>query len=45
MELKDYQLRVLEYLETYLSKLAGQYQSKLEYYEFQQSKGREANHP
>ena len=45
MELKDYQIKVLEYVETYLSKLAGQYQDKFEYYEFQKSKGREANHP
>lgn len=45
MELKDYQLRVLEYLETYLTKLSIQYQNKFEYYEFQISKGREVNHP
>jgi type III restriction enzyme len=45
MQLKDYQLKVLEYLETYLETLAGQYQGKLEYYEFQKSKGKEVNHP
>jgi len=45
MELKDYQLTVLEYLDEYLNKLEAQYQSKLEYYEFQESKGRQANHP
>jgi len=45
MELKDYQLKVLEYLDEYLNKLAVQYKSKLEYYEFQQSKGGQANHP
>jgi len=45
MELKDYQLKVLEYLDEYLNKLAVQYKSKLEYYEFQQAKGGQANHP
>ena len=45
MELKDYQIKVLEYLETYLAKLAGEYQNRFEYYEFQKSKGKEVNHP
>lgn len=45
MELKDYQLKVLEYLDEYLNKLALQYRSKLEYWEFQESKSRQSNHP
>ncbi|MBU6339178.1 MAG: DEAD/DEAH box helicase family protein [Rickettsiales bacterium] len=45
MELKDYQIKVLDYLENYLRKLYGQYQDKLDYYEFQKSKGKDANHP
>lgn len=41
MELKDYQIKVLDYLETYLEILSEQKQEKIDYYEFQKSKGKE----
>jgi len=46
MELKDYQIKVLEYLENYLSKLEGQYSKKFKYYKFLLSEGeKKPNHP
>lgn len=45
MELKDYQIKVLEYLEVYLQELEKEYLDKLDFYEFQKSKGKEINHP
>jgi hypothetical protein len=45
MELKDYQIKVLEYLESYLTGLQTQKAEKKDYFEFQKSKGKEAVPP
>lgn len=45
MELKDYQLKVLEYLEGYLAELKSQKAEKQDYFEFQKQKGKEAVSP
>ncbi|MBF0559665.1 MAG: DEAD/DEAH box helicase family protein, partial [Nitrospirae bacterium] len=45
MELKDYQIKVLEYLEGYLAELKTQKAEKQDYYEFQRQKGKEAVSP
>jgi len=45
MELKDYQIKVLEYLEGYLAELKVQKAEKQEFFEFQQHKGKEAIPP
>ncbi len=45
MELKDYQIKVLESLESYLSELKTQKSEKQDYFEFQISKGKEATPP
>lgn len=45
MELKDYQIKVLDYLESYLSELKTQKDEKQEYFEFQQHKGNKAAVP
>lgn len=45
MELKDYQIKVLDYLESYLSELKTQKDEKQEYFEFQQNKGKAAVPP
>lgn len=45
MELKDYQLKVIENLEVFLAELKAQFDEKLEYFEFQQSRGKEAINP
>ena len=45
MELKDYQIKVLEYLDAYLAELKSQKTEKQDYYEFQKSKSRDAVHP
>ena len=45
MELKDYQLRVLEYLETYLAALAGEFSKQLKYYNFLLNDGGKPSHP
>jgi len=45
MELKDYQIKVLDYLEAYLAELKTQKEEKQDYFEFQQDKGKEAVPP
>ena len=45
MELKEYQIKVLESLEGFLQTLKKQKADKLEFFEFQISKGKEAIHP
>jgi type III restriction enzyme len=45
MELKDYQINVLDYLESYLAELKTQKDEKQDYFEFQQHKGKEAIPP
>jgi type III restriction enzyme len=45
MELKDYQIKVLDYLEGYLDELKTQKADKFDYFEFQKHKGKEAIHP
>ncbi len=45
MELKDYQIKVLDYLESYLSELKTQKAEKQDYYEFQKHKGKDAPLP
>ena len=45
MELKDYQIKVIESLEGFLQSLKKQKADKQDYYEFQISKRKEATHP
>lgn len=45
MELKDYQTKILEYLDAYLGELQSQKSEKSDYFEFQKSKGKEAVPP
>ncbi|MFY9288435.1 MAG: DEAD/DEAH box helicase family protein [Alphaproteobacteria bacterium] len=45
MELKDYQIKLLDYLDAYLSELKTQKTEKQDYYEFQKHKGKDAVHP
>ncbi len=45
MELKDYQIKVLEYLEAYLAELKTQKSEKQDYYEFQKQKGKDVPLP
>ena len=45
MELKDYQIKVLDYLETYLGELQTQKSEKQDYFAFQKHKGKDAVHP
>ena len=45
MELKEYQIQVLETLEKYLQLLESEYKEKHEYFAFQQNKGNEGVHP
>ncbi|MGZ8157742.1 MAG: DEAD/DEAH box helicase [Methylobacter sp.] len=45
MELKDYQIKVLDYLEGYLDELKTQKAEKQDYFEFQQQKGKDAVNP
>jgi type III restriction enzyme len=45
MELKDYQFKVLEYLEAYLGELQTQKAEKQDYFEFQKCKGKDAVRP
>lgn len=45
MELKDYQIKVIESLEGFLQSLKKQKADKQDYYEFQILKGKEATHP
>lgn len=45
MELKDYQTKILESLDVYLHELKKQKEEKIEYFEFQQSKGKDAVNP
>ncbi|QFY42677.1 restriction endonuclease subunit R [Candidatus Methylospira mobilis] len=45
MELKDYQIKVLDYLESYLAELKAQKSEKQDYFEFLKGKGKEAVHP
>ena len=45
MELKDYQIKVLDYLEAYLAELKAQKDEKQDYFEFLKNKGREAIPP
>lgn len=45
MELKDYQIKVLDYLESYLTELKTQKAEKQDYFEFQKHRGKEAIHP
>lgn len=45
MELKDYQIKVLEYLDAYLEELKNQKDEKQEYFEFLSQKGKDAIHP
>jgi type III restriction enzyme len=45
MELKDYQIKVLDYLEGYLAELKTQKAEKQDYFEFQQHKGKDAVPP
>src|ERR1044072_7953655 len=45
MELKDYQIKVLEYLEGYLAELKTAKVEKQEYYEFQKRKGKDTVRP
>ena len=42
MELKDYQIKVLDYLESYLADLKTQKAEKQDYFEFLKQKGKEA---
>lgn len=42
MELKDYQIKVLDYLESYLTELKTQKDEKQDYFEFQKHKGKDA---
>jgi len=45
MELKDYQIKVLDYLDAYLGELKDQKVEKQDYYEFQKHKGKDVVHP
>jgi type III restriction enzyme len=45
MELKDYQIKVLDYLDSYLDELKTQKCEKQDYFEFQQHKGKDAVSP
>lgn len=45
MELKDYQIKVLDYLDGYLDELKTQKAEKQDYFEFQQQKGKDAINP
>jgi type III restriction enzyme len=45
MELKDYQIKVLDYLEGYLDELKTQKAEKQDYFEFQQQKGKDSVNP
>src|ERR1700743_2310823 len=45
MELKDYQIKVLDYLEAYLGELKTQKAEKQDFYEFQKHKGKDAVYP
>ncbi|MGJ0491843.1 DEAD/DEAH box helicase [Methylobacter sp.] len=45
MELKDYQIKVLDYLEGYLDELKTQKAEKQDYFEFQQQKGKDVVNP
>lgn len=45
MELKDYQTKILESLDVYLHELKNQKEEKTEYFEFLQSRGKDAVHP
>lgn len=45
MELKEYQIKVLDYLDAYLGELLTQKTEKQDYFEFQKHKGKDAVHP
>ena len=45
MELKDYQIKVLDYLDSYLGELQTQKSEKQDYFAFQKHKGKDAVHP